>query len=106
MHLRRYVVVDDDDIDVMDLEQVLWAMCTRSEPAGSIDTMPRAWSGPLDPRVPTDKKGFSSRAIIDATRPFERRDQFPRSPRPSAEARRKAIERWGWLVGKGEPQKS
>ena len=101
-YLGRYVVVVDDDIDVMDLEQVLWAMCTRSEPAESIDIIPRAWSGPLDPRIQPGKKGFSSRAIIDATRPFEWRDQFPPTQLPSAEWRRKAMERWGWLIGKGE----
>ncbi len=101
-YLGRYVIVVDDDVDVMDLEQVLWAMCTRSEPAESIDIIPRMWSGPLDPRVHPDRKGFSSRAIIDATRPFEWRDRFPRSQLPSPEYRRRAIEKWGWLVGKGE----
>ena len=104
-YLGRYVVVVDDDIDVMDLEQVLWAMCTRSDPVESIDIIPRAWSGPLDPRVPKAKKGLSSRAIIDATRPFEWRDEFPRSQLPSPETRRKALEKWGWLVGKGERPK-
>ena len=37
----------------------------------------RAWSGPLDPVIPRERKGFNSRAIIDATRPFEWRDKFP-----------------------------
>lgn len=104
-YLGRFVVVVDDDIDVMDLEQVLWAICTRSEPAESIDIIPRSWSGPLDPRVPKEKKGFSSRAIIDATRPWEWRDQFPRTQLPSAETRRKAEERWGWLAGGTPPRK-
>ena len=27
--------------------------------------------------IPKDRKGFNSRAIIDATRPFEWRDKFP-----------------------------
>ncbi len=99
-YLGRYVVVLDDDIDVMDLEQVLWAMCTRSDPAESIDIIQRAWSGPLDPRVPKSKKGYlSSRAIIDATRPFEWMDEFPASQLPSPEYRRKAQEKWGWLAG-------
>ncbi len=101
-YLGRYVVVVDDDVDIMDLEQVLWAMCTRSEPAESIDIIPRMWSGPLDPRVHPDKKGFSSRAIIDATRPWEWRDKFPMSQLPSPEFKRRALEKWGWLVGKGE----
>ena len=33
----RYVIVVDDDIDVSNLEEVIWAMCTRSDPADSID---------------------------------------------------------------------
>jgi 4-hydroxy-3-polyprenylbenzoate decarboxylase len=105
-YLGRYVVVVDDDIDVMDLEQVLWAMCTRSEPAESIDIIPRMWSGPLDPRIPLEKKGFSSRAIIDATRPWEWRDKFPLSQLPRAEWKRRALEKWGYLIGKSaEPPK-
>ena len=104
-YLGRYTIVVDDDIDVMDLEQVLWAMCTRSEPAESIDIIPRAWSGPLDPRIHPDKKGFSSRAIIDATRPWEWLDKFPLSQLPTPATKKKALERWGWLVGKGEKPK-
>ncbi|MBI2982614.1 MAG: UbiD family decarboxylase [Chloroflexi bacterium] len=104
-YLGRYVVVVDDDIDPMDLEQVMWAVCTRSEPAESIDIIPRAWSGPLDPRIPQDRKGFSSRAIIDATRPWEWRDQFPRSQLPTPEWRQKAMDRWGWLLGGAKPKR-
>ena len=104
-YLGRYTIVVDDDIDVMDLEQVLWAMCTRSEPAESIDIIPRAWSGPLDPRIHPDKKGFSSRAIIDATRPWEWLDKFPLSQLPTPATKKKALDRWGWLVGKGEKPK-
>ncbi len=105
-YLGRYTVVVDDDIDVMDLEEVLWAMCTRSDPAESIDIIPRAWSGPLDPRIHPDKKGMSSRAIIDATRPWEWIDRFPKSQLPTPETKRRALEKWGWLVGKGEKPKA
>ena len=35
-HPTRYVVVVDDDIDVMNLEDVMWAVCTRSDPIRSI----------------------------------------------------------------------
>jgi 4-hydroxy-3-polyprenylbenzoate decarboxylase len=101
-YLGRYTIVVDDDIDVMDLEEVLWAMCTRSDPSESIDIIPRMWSGPLDPRIHPDRKGLSSRAIIDATRPWEWRDRFPRSQLPTPETKRRAMEKWGWLVGKGE----
>jgi 4-hydroxy-3-polyprenylbenzoate decarboxylase len=103
-YLGRYTVVVDEDIDPMDLELVMWAICTRSEPAESIDIIPRAWSGPLDPRIHPDKKGFSSRAIIDATRPFEWRDRFPRSQQPTPEWRQKAMDKWGWLLGGVKPR--
>jgi len=72
-YLGRYVVVDDD-IDPYDLNDVIWATCTRVDPVNDTDFIRRAWSSPLDPVVPRDKKGFSSRAVIDATRPL-RMDQ-------------------------------
>jgi 4-hydroxy-3-polyprenylbenzoate decarboxylase len=75
-YLGRYVVVVDDDIDIYNADDVIWAMSTRSEPE-NIDILRRCWSGPLDPAIPRERKGFNSRAIIDATRPFEWRDQFP-----------------------------
>lgn len=45
-------------------------MCTRVDPHVDTDFIRRAWSGPLDPAIPKDQKGFSSRAIIDATKPL------------------------------------
>ena len=98
----RYVVVVDDDIDVTSLEEVVWAMRTRSDPATSIDIIHRAWSTALDPRIsPEDKeKGalWNSRAIIDASRPFEWRDRFPTVNMPSPEVRKKTMEKWGHLI--------
>lgn len=98
----RYVVVVDDDIDVTNLEEVVWAMCSRSDPATSIDIIHRAWSTHLDPRIPPEQKEklalWNSRAIIDATRPFEWKDQFPAVNMPTPEERRQAEQKWGWLV--------
>ncbi|MBI4318947.1 MAG: UbiD family decarboxylase [Chloroflexi bacterium] len=97
-YLGRYVVVVDEDIDVTDLNEVVWAMCTRADPAGAIDIINRAWSGPLDPAIHPDGKGFNSRAIIDACRPFEWKDKFPPVNEPSPEVKRKALEKWGHLT--------
>lgn len=72
------MVVVDDDIDVYDMNDVLWAMCTRVDPAVDTDFIRRAWSGPLDPVIPKDRKGFNTRAIIDATKPYEWAKDFPR----------------------------
>lgn len=97
-YLGRYVIVVDEDIDPTNLEEVVWAMCTRSDPERSIDIMARAWSGPLDPAIRPGQKGFNSRAIIDATRPFEWRDEFPPVSAMSRKRRQEALKRWAHLL--------
>jgi UbiD family decarboxylase len=76
-YLGRYVVVVDDDIDPSNMNDVVWALATRSDPAQSIDILRRCWSGPLDPVIPVDKKGHNSKALIEATRPYENLKDFP-----------------------------
>ena len=88
-YLGRYVVVVDDDIDAYDINDVLWAMCSRADPVDSAEILRRCWSGPLDPIIPRERKGFSSRMIIDACRPFEWRNKFPPAAEISAERRRR-----------------
>jgi UbiD family decarboxylase len=98
----RYTIVVDDDIDPSDLQEVIWAVCTRSDPATSIDIIRRSWSTPLDPRIPPERKAAkdftNSRALIDATRPWEWREQFPPVNVPPREVRQRALERWGHLL--------
>ncbi|MFQ5922461.1 MAG: UbiD family decarboxylase [Anaerolineales bacterium] len=76
-YLNRYVIVVDDDIDPSDMDEVMWAVATRSDPATDIDFMRKSWSGPIDPLVRDRRIGYNSRAIIDACRPFEWIDEFP-----------------------------
>ena len=94
-YLGRYIVVVDDDIDPYDMNDVLWAMCTRSDPANDTDFIRRAWSGPLDPVIPKDKKGFSTRAVIDATRPYEWMKDFPLASGSSAEMKEQVVKKYG-----------
>jgi len=93
-YLGRYIIVVDEDIDISSLDDVVWAMCTRTDPEIDIDIVRRCWSGPLDPIVPDGKKGFSSRAIIDACKPYERLDSFPKVVQVSAEMRDKIMKKW------------
>ncbi len=98
----KYVIVVDDDIDVSSLEDLMWAMITRSDPATSIDIINYAWSTPLDPRIhPDDKEArnyTNSRAIIDACRPYHWRDRFPRVNAPTPAEAKKAREKFGFLI--------
>ena len=58
-YLGRYVVVVDEDVDITSLDDVVWSMCTRCDPEYDIDIVRRCWSGPLDPIVPLERKGFN-----------------------------------------------
>jgi UbiD family decarboxylase len=87
-YLGRFVVVVDEDVDPTDMFDVMWAVCTRCDPAADIEFIRRAWSGPLDPIL--DKaSSTNSRAVIDACRPFERLKEFP----PVAQASPELVER-------------
>ena len=93
-YLGRYVIVVDDDIDITNSEEVIWAISSRSDPVQSIEILRRCWSGPLDPRIAAEEKGFSSRAIIDATRPYEWRENFPKVSGASRELKHKVAINW------------
>jgi 4-hydroxy-3-polyprenylbenzoate decarboxylase len=92
-YLGRFVVVVDEDIDPTNLDEVIWAMCTRCDPAEDIDFIRRHWSGPLDPRLPKGTT-WNSRAVIDACRPFEMLGEFPPVVRASDELRRRVAEKF------------
>jgi len=53
------------------------------------------WSGPLDPVIQVGKKGFNSRAIIDATRPYEWMKDFPPVAESSREVMDATAKKWG-----------
>ncbi len=96
--MGRYVVVVDDDIDPSDLDQVIWAISTRSNPEKDIDIIRNTYTGPLDPIYPKSAKiSFGSRAVIDACRPFDWIDEFPRVVQSSDEERNKVLKKWKGL---------
>ena len=101
-YLGRLVIVTDDDINVSDLEELMWAVITRCNPATDLDIVHKAWSGPLDPLIHPEEKAkgeyFNSRLIIDATRPWAWRNQFPKAIGPDMEYKRKTREKWGHLL--------
>ena len=104
-YASKYVVVTDEDVDVTNLETLIWAMLTRTDPKESIQFLEGAWDSPADPRVPPERRKAGdlthSIALIDACRPYHWRDQFPPANTPSPEVARKAHEKFGWLLDGG-----
>ena len=96
-YLGRFVVVVDDDIDPTDLFDVLWAMCTRCDPAEDIDIIRKMWSGPLDPRIPRGTT-WNSRALIDACIPYEMLGEFPPVARATPGLRAKVEEKFRGIL--------
>ncbi len=101
-HPTRYVIVVDDDIDVMNLEDVMWAVCTRSDPIRSITLIDHTRANFLDPMVRSrfdENAGHtSSCAVIDACRPFPLRDRFPKVAESSAEYKKQIREKWAGIL--------
>jgi 4-hydroxy-3-polyprenylbenzoate decarboxylase len=101
-YASKYIVVVDDDVDVTNLDHLLWAMLTRTDPKESIQFIEGSWDSPADPRLSPEKRARGdmthSVAIIDACRPWAWRDKFPPTNTPSAEVARKAKEKFGWLL--------
>lgn len=98
VYMNRYVVVVDSDIDVRNLDEVMWAICTRSDPGIDIEVMGRTYGSGADPLLPPTAPRLMSRAIIDACIPFERMDEFPK-PAQADPGRLQAVrEKWQDLL--------
>jgi 4-hydroxy-3-polyprenylbenzoate decarboxylase len=97
-YMGRVVAVVDEDVDVTDLEDVLWAILTRADPARAVDILPRMLSGPLDPALHPDDKRYNSRLLIDATKPWEWKDRFPKALGPDAQTKAETRKKWGHLL--------
>ncbi len=66
MMFTKIVVVVDDDINVHDMKQVLWAMTTRIDPANDVFTIPGTPTDALD--HPARLFNYGSKMGIDATK--------------------------------------
>lgn len=97
-HRPRYAVVVDDDVNIRDIQEVLWVIATRTDPIKDIHIIPRTTSSPVEPAIPPWEHDLMSRAIIDATRPWEWRDKFPKTVDVSPELRQHILDKWAAVL--------
>lgn len=65
---NKIIIVVDDDIDIYDMEKVLWAIATRTQADADVVIFPRLVATAMDPSV--RKLGVGAGLGIDATRLF------------------------------------
>ena len=67
-HYLKLVVVVDDDVDVFDESDVMWAVATRMQADRDLVVIGGSLGAMLDPSA--DDRGVTAKLGIDATRPF------------------------------------
>jgi 2,5-furandicarboxylate decarboxylase 1 len=67
-HYVKFVVVVDDDVDVFDESDVLWAMATRVQADRDLVVIPGSLGAILDPSA--SEQGITAKLGIDATKPL------------------------------------
>lgn len=103
-YFSKYIVVVDDDVDPSNMQEVIWAMVTRSRPAQSIDILRETWSTYLDPsQNPPEIRPWGSKCIINACKQFRYYNEF--SPRNllKKELYDQVCARWRELGLEGSP---
>jgi 4-hydroxy-3-polyprenylbenzoate decarboxylase len=93
-YMNRFVIVVDDDVDPMNLEEVMWAVSTRCEPAEDIEIMRKSWGSKVDPMLADPAVPYNTRALIDACRPFEKLNTFPRVAQSTPRQVRETVTKW------------
>ncbi len=95
-YMSRYSIVVDEDIDPSDLQEVMWAVATRTDPTIDIDIIQRGMGSKNDPMFVAYpyEAPLSSKAIIDACRPYDRLDEFPAVAEASKALREQTMKKW------------
>lgn len=81
----KQVILVDEDVDIFDLSDVMWAMITRMQADIDIINIPGVRCHPLDPSNDPScsytirDHGITCKTIFDATIPFNEKDRFHRA---------------------------
>ncbi|HEY3303746.1 MAG TPA: UbiD family decarboxylase [Candidatus Binatia bacterium] len=97
-------ILVDDDIDITNTEEVLWAVATRCAPEHAVKVIAGTAVWQLDPRIPPadrsgpDKGGrkrySAHNLVINACRPYEWIGDFPPVAVNSPELRQRIFTKW------------
>jgi len=99
-YMSRWAVVVDEDIDPANLQEVMWAVATRSDPERDIDIVRRGMGSKNDPLFVTfgTDTPFNSKAVIDACRPYDYLTRFPEVAEASRSLQAATRRKWGHIL--------
>ncbi len=81
----KHVILVDEDVDIFDINDVMWAMTTRFQADVDLIKIPGVQCHPLDPSNCPEysshirARGVACKAIFDCTVPFEQKQRFIRA---------------------------
>jgi len=105
-YFTKWIIAVDDDVDPSNINQVLWAMSTRCNPAEDIDVLRQTWSTWLDPtQNPPEERPYGSKALINACMEHRYLKQFSRRSKLRRPVYESVAARWQRLGFTGTPPK-
>jgi UbiD family decarboxylase len=97
--MNKAIVVVDEDVNPADLNDVVFAITTRCNPAEDVEIIRGIPGTFLDPRIPPERRergdSTTSTMLIDACRPYSMLGTFPRVNALSKELRAATLAKWG-----------
>ncbi|MBW1801036.1 MAG: UbiD family decarboxylase, partial [Deltaproteobacteria bacterium] len=104
--MGAFTVVVEDDIDPSNLDEVMWAMVTRTRLERDIHIIPDCHTNNVHPAIPPDEKRStdkpkpitSARVVIDACRDLSWKEDWYPVARMSPELRSQIREKWGTIL--------
>ena len=94
-YFTKWIIAVDDDVDPYDLNQVLWALSTRCNPADDLDFLRTTWSTGLDPsQYPPENRPYGSKVLINACKSHRHMSKFPVATRLRQSTYENLVKRW------------
>ncbi len=102
-YFTKWIIAVDEDVDPTDIDQVIWAMATRSNPVKDIDILRDTWSTWLDPtQNPPEVRPWGSKALINACKEHRYIESFSKRTAVRREIYDQLAGRWRRLGLAGE----
>jgi UbiD family decarboxylase len=101
LEMNRLTVVVDDDVDVTNIQDVVWAILARCDPERGVEIIKDTKGSRIDMAMAPDQRELNanSRMIIDATTPFTWKNHPLAGNIISTPERTRAIlAKWGWIL--------